>query len=467
MLRTKSLTEEFRNVDGFITVTSVVRSMLETTSTHRTPDNQIVLYNRVPYLKLTITFLLSETNAKTRGVHTHTYRTLEVLGPEHELSIVDQQLRALPIVDKLIKDFHGRIVNFVEMPEFTFGKELQLHVMELKPNAPFKSPKVFEETMQKAVLTLLGYVESKYGAVLLGTGMHPLLRLEDTKIWSHRHKQIYHAMSQIFNLEQHGWLNIQSYQLNIPYSNEKDAVSLNNVLAILCAYLPAIAASSPIYEGNFGENADNRLFFYMTNQSEVPSIVGDVVPEYIASLKQYRKETIQKYSSDLTKAGAQKCILNKEWINSRGVILRFDRKAFEIRVMDEQECIKSDVALSCFVRACARGLLREKTELVSHEILTKDFNSILKAGLDARTLHPYGKAARQVCRHLYEIAWKNASDEEKEYLPIIEKRIEKGNLSETIRERVLSKARKTDLKEAMLGVYLSLTKSLRDNQPYF
>jgi hypothetical protein len=114
---------------------------------------------------------------KIRGIHTHAYETLEVLDPEHEFSIVNEQLKVLPIVDKLIKDSYGRIFNFVEPPEFTFGKELQLHVMELKPNASFKSPRLFEETMQKAVLTLLDYVESKYDAHLLGTGMHPLLHL--------------------------------------------------------------------------------------------------------------------------------------------------------------------------------------------------------------------------------------------------------------------------------------------------
>jgi gamma-glutamyl:cysteine ligase YbdK (ATP-grasp superfamily) len=397
----------------------------------------------------------------------NTYRPLEVLGPEHEFSIVDEQLKALPIVDKLIKDFHGRIVNFVEQPTFTFGKELQMHVMELKPNEPFRSPKAFEETMQKAVSTLLDFLERKYKAGLLGTGMHPLLRLGDTGIWPHRHRQIYQAMSKIFNLKQHGWLNIQSFQLNLPYSNEKDAIPLNNMLAVLCAYLPAIAASSPIYEGKFGENIDNRLQFYMSNQKEVPSITGDVVPEYMSSFGQYRREVIEKYSSDLANDGADKCLLNKEWINSRGVIIRFDRKAFEIRVMDEQECVKSDVALSCFIRAMLRGLLKEKPELPPHETLVKDFNSVLKKGLDAKVSHPQGQTARQVCQYLFKIALTNASDEEKEYLPIIKKRIEQGNLSEIISKRVRAKAQRTDLKEAILSVYLRLAKNLRDNQPYF
>jgi hypothetical protein len=373
-------------------------------------------------------------------------------------------------MDKLIKDFHGRIVNFVEQPTFTFGKELQLHVMEIKPNEPFKSPKVFEKTMHKAVLTLLGFLENKYDAQLLGTEMHPLLKLDDTRIWPHRHKQIYRAFGRIFNLQQHGWLNIQSFQLNIPYRGEKDAVLMHNILANLCAYIPAISASSPIFEGKFGEFGefvDNRLHFYMMNQKEVPSVTGDVVPEYVSSLKQYKKDVIEKYSLDLAKTGADKCLLFKDWVNSRGVIFRFDRKSIEIRVMDEQECIKSDVALSCFIRAVVSGLIRNKTELLPHRILVNHYNRVLKLGLDANVSHPYGQTARQVCQRFLSIAWENASAEEKEYLPTIQKRIEHGSLSKIIKDRILRKAQKTDFKEAIVNVYSTLVKNLRENQPYF
>jgi carboxylate-amine ligase len=166
-------------------------------------------------------------HTKKRG--THTYKTLEVLGPEHEFSLVDNELKALPIANKVLKDFHGHIVNFVKMPKFSFGKELQLHVMEVKPNAPFTSPVEFENTMQEAVLALHEFVHHKYGANLLGTGMHPLLALNETGIWPHRHRQIYEAYSQIFSLKRHGWLNIQSYQLNLPYSDEKNGVLLHNL----------------------------------------------------------------------------------------------------------------------------------------------------------------------------------------------------------------------------------------------
>jgi len=389
------------------------------------------------------------------------------MGPEHEYSIVNDELKALPIVDKIMKDLHGRIVNSVERERFTFGKELQMHVMEIRPNVPFESPIDFEETMQEAVLTMEDFLHRKYHAHLLGTGMHPLLRLEDTGVWPHRHRQIYEAYSKVFNLKRHGWLNIQSFQLNLPYSNEKEGILLHNLLANICAYLPAITAASPIYEDKFGENVDNRLDFYMQNQSEVHSVTGDVVPEYVYSFGQYKEQIIGKYSSDLSKVGAGKLLLNKEWVNSRGVIFRFDRRAIEIRVMDEQECVKSDLALSCFIRALLRGLIKEKPEFTPHETLVKDFMSIVRDGLDAKVQHPHDHSARQVCQHLLQIALDNANDEEKKYIPIVRKRIERGNLSDIIRERVKSKAQRADSQEAIVNVYSELMKSLMDNQPYF
>ena len=373
----------------------------------------------------------------------------------------------MPIVDKVMKDFHGRIVNFVEQPHFTFGKELQLHVMEVKPNAPFRSPVSFEETMQEAVLTLTDFLKRKYDANLLGTGMHPLLRLEDTGVWPHRHRQIYEAYSKVFNLKRHGWLNIQSFQLNLPYQDEKSGIQLHNVLANLCAYLPAIAASSPFYEGKLGEYVDNRLHFYMLNQKEVPSVAGVVVPEYVGSFNEYEDRIIGKYSRDLSAAGAGDLLLGRDWVNSRGAIFRFDRRAIEVRVMDEQECVKSDVALSCFIRSAIRGLMKEKTELFPHELLVKDFNSTITRGLAARVHNSQGHTAREVCNYFYGVAVDNAEDEEKKYLPVVRKRIDGGSLSETIRRRVQLRAQKTDLKEAIVGVYSKLIKCLVDNEPYF
>ena len=391
---------------------------------------------------------------------------MEVLGPEHEYSLVDRHLRIMPITDQVIKELKGRIVNFVNLKNYSFGKELQSHVAEIKANTPFSSPVAFEEQMYKAVQEVTEFVGQKHDAYLLGTGMHPLLQLDEAKVWSHRDSKLYKVLNSLFNLHQHGWLNIQSFQLNLSYGNEEDAIRLHNSLANLLPYIPAISASSPVYEAKFSEYVDNRLRFYRINQRAIPSITGDVIPEYVNSFKDYRRITINRYSEDLLKIGAPKFLLQREWLNSRGAIFRFDRKAIEIRIMDEQECIKADVALSCFTRACLRGVLLQKNSYLPHNLLVRDFTSVIKEGLEATVQHPKGPTARDVCKYYYRIALENASVEEKAYLPLVKTRIEEGNLSNLIRKSILKKEQKTNLHEAIINVYLKLVDCLAENRMY-
>jgi gamma-glutamyl:cysteine ligase YbdK (ATP-grasp superfamily) len=372
----------------------------------------------------------------------------------------------MPIIDQVIKELKGRIVNVVNLNGYSFGKELQSHVAEFIANTPFSSPVAFEEQMYKAVQELTEFVGRKYGAYFLGTGMHPLLQLDEACVWSHRDSKLYDALDRLFNLHQHGWLNIQSFQLNLSYGNEEAAIRLHNSLANVLPYLPAISASSPVYEAKVSEYVNNRLRFYWINQRVVPSITGDVIPEYVNSFKDYRRNTINRYSEDLQKVGAPDFLLHREWLNSRGAIFRFDRKAIEIRIMDEQECIKADVALSCFIRSCLRGVLLQNEPYLSHNLLVEDLTSVIKEGLEAPVQHPKGPTARDVCKHYYRIALENASVEEKTYLPLVKTRIEDGNLSNLIRRAILKKEQKTDLLEAIVNVYLKLVDCLAENRMY-
>ncbi len=397
-----------------------------------------------------------------RSYRSKKYKTLEMLGPEHEFSIVDDDLKPLPIVDLIIKKLCGRIKNSINFSGFVFGKELQKHVVEFKGTTPFQSPLCFEETLYTAILQISDILD-RFGAYLLGTGMHPTLSLAEAKVWDHQGRHIYNALNQIFNLRQHGWLNIQSFQLNISYFNEKEAVKLYNHLINVLPYLPAISAASPIYDSVFGKFVDNRLHFYGINQAKIPSIAGDIIPQPIDSFTMYKQKTILKYSLDLVKVNAPACIVNKEWINSRGVIFRFDRRAIEIRIMDEQECIKADVALSCFIRALLRGLFQSEEINLPHDLLVKDFYAIKKNGLNAKVNHPQSSTARGVCRYLLKIAYEHASPEERSYLWVIKKRIDYGNLSEIITKHVRKRLQKTNLTEAILSVYLELIAKLRNN----
>jgi gamma-glutamyl:cysteine ligase YbdK (ATP-grasp superfamily) len=318
--------------------------------------------------------------------------------------------------------------------------------------------------MHDAVLKILEVLEG-FGAKLLGLGMHPTLSLKEAQVWSHRDRKIYQALDRLFNIKQHGWLNIQSFQLNLPYRNEHEAVKLYNKLVEILPYIPAISASSPIYDSTFGKFVDNRLHFYKINQQRIPSITGNIVPERINSFEEYRDLTIRKYSADLKRAGAPTSLLNKEWINSRGAVIRFSRKAIEIRIMDEQECIKSSVALSCFIRSLLRGIILSEYPRYPQNNLVQDLNSIISNGLNAKVRNN-SSTARDVCKELYSIAYENANEQEKPYLRLVLKRIKEGNISELISNDIKRRAKKTDLKEAILGVYLNLTENLAKNKIY-
>ena len=394
------------------------------------------------------------------------FRTLEVLGPEHEYALVDGELQALPVVDQVIRAYRGRIVNVVSLNGYSLGKELQAHVAELKANTPFRSPVVFEEEMYRGVQEVTAFVARKFEAQLLGTGMHPLLRVGDAQVWSHRGRQLFAVLDRLFNLQQHGWLNIQSFQLNLSYGSEAEAVRLHNGVARLLPYLPAVAAASPVYDATVSEDLDSRLRFYWINQRAVPSITGDVIPEDVASFQEYRRRVIAQYSADLQRAGAPAWLLHREWVNSRGAIFRFDRRALEIRIMDEQECIKADVALSCFIRACLRGLLLQNEPPVAHRCLVQDLGAVIKAGLDAPVRHPWGPTARDVCVRYYRLAEAHASAEEKLYLPLVKTRIEGGNLANRIRRAIERRTQKTDVPDAIVHVYLQLAECLTANRLY-
>ncbi len=392
------------------------------------------------------------------------YKKLEVLGPEHEFSLVNSEMKPMPIAEEVIDEYYGRISNVLYLPKFAIRKEFPLHIVEIKARNPFNSPELLEESMQAAVKSFLEFIDKKYHAQLLGTGMHPLLRLEETSARSN--DKIAQEFSKVFPLRRHGWLNIQSFQLNLSYSTEEEAVSLHNVLAQLCAYLPAISASSPICEGQLTTYDDFRLFNYKMKSLEIPSIAGDVVPDYISSFEQFRSEVSDRYSRDLSSAGVSIEDF-ADYVNQRMIVFKFARNAIEIRVMDEQECIKSDVALSCFIRSTIRGLLALNNEPLPHKLLVNDYNSIIKDGLEAEILNPAGKTARQICQYFFNIASEHADEQEKKYLWIIEKRIKEGNLSKIIRERVAKRAQKTTFDQAIISIYSELAKCVSDNKPYF
>jgi carboxylate-amine ligase len=334
--------------------------------------------------------------------------------------LVDSELKPLPIVERVINEYYTQLASFLYLPNSAFRKEFPSQIVELKVRKPFKSPELLEETMQKAILSFLDFLKKKYDAQLLGTGMHPLLGLEETS--AREYDIIAQELGKVFPLKRHGWLNIQSFQINLPYSSEQETVTLHTMLVQLCTYLPAISAASPICKGQMTPYDDFRLVSYKSKSVEFPSVTSDVIPEYISSFSQYEKDVSDVYSRDLTNAGVLVGDFG-EYINQRGIAFKFKRNALEVRVIDEQECIRSDVALSCLVRSTIRGLTASDNEVLPHRVLVNDYNSIVRDGLEAETLNPLGKDAKHVRQYFLNLGYKYADMNEKRYLWIIQKRI--------------------------------------------
>ncbi len=142
--------------------------------------------------------------------------------------------------------------------------------------------------------------------------------------------------------------------VNLPFANDEEFGQLHNAIRLLLPLLPALAASTPFLEGKRTGLLDSRLDFYAKNQNRIPSISGQVIPEFIRTEAQYQKDILTPMYQDIHPHDPEG-ILQFEWLNSRAAIAKFDMKAIEIRIIDSQECVKSDIAIALAIHAILKS----------------------------------------------------------------------------------------------------------------
>jgi gamma-glutamyl:cysteine ligase YbdK (ATP-grasp superfamily) len=198
------------------------------------------------------------------------------------------------------------------------------------------------------------------GARLMPGGMHPTMDpRHEFRRWPHDYADVYSAYDRIFDCSGHGWSNLQSCHLNLPFKNDAEFGRLHLSIRAMLPLLPALAASSPFCEGRFTGWLDWRLQVYRHNQARVPSVTGHVVPEPVATREQYYAEILEPMWRDIAPFDPQR-LLHEEWLNSRGVVAKFFRDSCEIRVLDVQECPPADLAICALVVAVLRELCSER-----------------------------------------------------------------------------------------------------------
>jgi len=288
------------------------------------------------------------------------YDWFSVFGIELEYMIVaEDTLDVRPIADRILNELSGQDATMeVERGDVAWSNELARHVLEAKTNGP--SANLADAKRQfSAAISDMNCVLATHGAKLLPGGMHPwMMPDEEFQLWPTDEEGIYGTFDRIFDCRGHGWSNLQSMHINLPFTNDKQLEVLHSAVRFLLPILPALAASSPYWEGKRAPNLDQRLSVYRTNARKVPLVSGHVVPEAIASRDDYETKILEPIYAALAPFDPQGA-LRYEWVNARGAITRFDRMALEIRVLDTQESPRMDLAIAHLVTQTLEWMCRD------------------------------------------------------------------------------------------------------------
>src|SRR5690606_17468614 len=274
------------------------------------------------------------------------YHLFEVFGIELEYMLVNtSSLKISPLVDQLIKLKTGEITSDVPNGKIEWSNELVAHVVELKTNGPTANLEELDELFAANINEINSLLKS-IDCTLWPTASHPLMNpATEMKLWEHSYSKIYALYNRIFDCRGHGWSNVQSMHLNLPFYNDEEFGKLHAAIRIILPIIPALSSSSPIFEGRITGFKDSRMEVYKTNQKEIPQMTGKVIPEQVFKKEDYYNRIFRPINEAI-KPFDKENILDHHFVNSRGAIARFDRNAIEIRVIDLQESPRADVAIA-------------------------------------------------------------------------------------------------------------------------
>jgi len=348
-----------------------------------------------------------------------------------------------------------------------------LHVIEIKSTRPEADLQSLEKAFAENVIRINKILE-KWNAMLLPTAAHPFMNpFTDTKLWPHDNNEVYALYDKLFDSKGHGWSNLQSTHLNLPFHGDEEFAKLHAAIRLILPLLPALCASSPILDSRVSGMLDTRLKFYKTNQAKIPAITGSIIPEEVYTFEDYKKIIYQPIEKAIAPHDAEQ-ILDSVWVNSRGAIARFDRGSIEIRVMDIQECPAADLAIVTLVVETLKLLISEKfTRLREQKIIETDalanlFDRAAITGLatpveNLSILAAFGLKAPSTIKEIWKAILINIPDTttyQSHCRKIIETILEKGSLS----ERILHALKNDSSIKNMETIYHRLGVCLQENK---
>lgn len=284
------------------------------------------------------------------------YPAFSGYGIEIEYMIVDREsLDIRPLADELLQSLAGAAAAEIERGEMGWSNELTRHVLEIKNLRPAADLGKLAAAFQAEVRTANAQLQAAQARLLPG-GMHPWMDpVRETRLWQREPAAIYRAYERIFDCRQHGWANIQSQHLNLPFADDLEFARLHAAVRLALPLLPALAASSPFAEGSATGFLDTRMEVYGSHQMRIPASMGELIPDPAASRADYQARVLEPMYRQAAPYDPQG-VLRHEWFNARAAIPRFARNAVEIRVLDTQECLTADFAVAAAASALVRRL---------------------------------------------------------------------------------------------------------------
>lgn len=277
-------------------------------------------------------------------------------GIELEYMIVDRATLAVrPIADALLCDDARDCSGERLRGPLAWSNELTLHLVELKNREPSPALEALAEGFQAEVDEIQHRLEA-HGARLMPAAMHPWMdpRVE-THLWPHEHAEIYRAYDRIFDCRRHGWANLQSMHLNLPFADDAEFERLHAAVRLVLPIVPALAAASPFADARASGCMDYRMAVYSDHQMRVPSSMGALIPESVRDRASYEASILAPMYAEIAALDPDG-VLAHEWLNVRAAVPRFLRNAIEIRVIDIQECPRADLAIAAALIATIREL---------------------------------------------------------------------------------------------------------------
>ncbi|WP_166386508.1 glutamate-cysteine ligase family protein [Polaribacter sp. 11A2H] len=372
------------------------------------------------------------------------YKLFEVYGIELEYMLInDTSFKVAPIVDTLLTKKNGELTSDIDNGAIAWSNELVAHVVEIKTNGPTADLANLADEFHENIVEINALLKP-LNTKLLPTACHPLMNpVQDTQLWKHSYSEVYELYNRIFDCKGHGWSNVQSTHINLPFYNDTEFEKLHAAIRVILPLIPGLCASSPILEGKLTGFKDTRLEFYKTNQKEIPEMTGKVIPEQVFSKSDYHKTIFDPIKTKIKKHDTNN-ILDHHFLNSRGAIARFDRNAIEIRLVDIQECPKADVAICVLIIEVLKQLVNGKLSSLQMQKDWKEqdlfsiLDAAIKQGEDSKiTNKEYlavfniskSSSIQEIWKQLFELVKDDITENYKEALTVIFKH---GTLSTRI-----------------------------------